>query len=911
VNITTAAATRRMRRTLSTGLAVFSLIGLTAGIASADRFVAIGGSDPTNDCINPALPCATIAFAVSQATAGEIVQVGAGSFAGSVAIDKPLTLRGAQAGVAVASRTAGGAGETIVDARGLPTAITVTSGDVVMEGLDVLGDASTSTGILLTGNSDLPNVVVRDNFVRGMALDDPALAPHFAYGIFALTGTPGTRNAISGLVVQGNDIAGLGASGSVAGAGMWLYNVVGGTPGAGATITGNSLRNLASRDATLNRGTGIVVDAGTDDLLGIPTSPSSGVSVSGNTYANATFGAVLFASSSSFGEPQAAFITVPGLVVDVGRLATIDTVALGRHVTSNAILGFVDSDGYFATIQGAADASQPAAELRPTPHVFMETPVLTRGVQLLGPRAGEDARTRDPLLGEATLPLGALIRAEGAIIDGMSISNPGGIAVLADATTTTATVRNCIVTTAVRGISLDRAQAAFVQQNLISDIDDIAIGAGSDNFTATIGDDVVSVAVVQDNEVVDAQVGIGGYLRQSTISRNLVRDHPGIELGAGIAGQFRDTLVERNVVSGYERGAGLLLTGVPNRPVTRDTVFKCNEFLDNYFGILVEPTQTTLTGLTIRSNTMTGNTIGILNYPSIPLDATLNWWGCAGGPGTAGCDPAGVNVTYTPFLTAAPDCVSCVTNEDCDDNVICNGSEVCDPTTSVCAPGTPPVCDTAPADPDCNFAVCQEIFGCIVTPIEDGSSCDVDPTCASDDVCIAGECVAGPGAGDEDEDGICDANDGCPFCGLPMDLEIVRLVRNTGNLRDNGKIVVKASFLAPIGSSEEFNASHPISVLVRDGGSLSVEAAFDLAECGQRRSIITCKSSDRRFNLRVKPFRPRDTTGKQIMNLTLRGLDIGPSFQGPVTVVVRHGDGITRSGAIASCVTAPGLLRCF
>ncbi|MEW6271425.1 MAG: hypothetical protein AB1689_19260 [Thermodesulfobacteriota bacterium] len=914
MNTTTATPMRqtRLSRALTVSFATLSLVALTAGVAAADRFVATTGSDAANDCSNSGAPCATIPFAVLQATAGETVQVGAGTYTGSVSIDKPLTLRGAQAGVPIASRTAGGTGETIVDARGLAAAISISSGGVTVEGLDLLGDAQTYAGVVMYANADLPNVVVRGNFVRGMALANPNSSfTHFAYGVFGVTGTAGDRKQITGLVVQGNDIRDLGAAGTVAGAGVYLHNVVGATPGTGATITGNAFRNLASRDAGLNRGVGVVIDAGADDALGIPTAPGSGVAVSGNTYANATAGAVLFAANSTFSEGQAAFTNVLALAVNVFRLATIDTVALGRHVTSNALVGFADADGYFATIQNAVDASQPSAELRPTAHVFNETPILTRGVQLLGPRAGEDARTRDPLLGETTLALGVLIRAEGATLDGLSISNPGGIAVHADATATSATVRNCIVTTAVRGIALDRAQSAFAQQNLVTDVDELGISAGSDNLTPTIGDDVVSVAVFQDNEVVDAAVGIGGYLRNSTISRNLMRDHPGIELGAGIAGQFRDSVVEKNVVRNYERGAGILLTGVANRPITRDTIFKCNELLDNYFGILIEPAQTTIDGISIRSNTMTGNTIGALNYPSTPLDATLNWWGCAGGPGTAGCDPAGVNIAYAPFLTATPDCLSCVTNEDCDDNVICNGPEVCDTTTSLCAPGTPPVCDTTPADAQCNVAACQELFGCVVTPVEDGTACDVDPGCSTDDACVAGECLQGPGGGDADQDGICDADDICPFCGLPMELEKVRLVADRGGARPSGKVVVKGSFIAPIGSPEEFNALNPIGIQVFDGGSLAVDAPFLLTECSQRRSIITCKSADRRFNLRVKPFRPRDLTGKQILTFTLSKLDIGPSFQGPVTVVLRHGGQITRTGSMSSCVTAPGLLRCF
>ena len=122
---------------------------------------------------------------------------------------------------------------------------------------------------------------------------------------------------------------------------------------------------------------------------------------------------IVNATASAVSEPGTSFANVPWLVVDVGRNATIDTVALGKHATSNLLTGYVDTTGYFATIQAAVDASQASAEVRPTADVFAETVTLSHGIQLLGVRAGEDARTRDPLLGESTVSLGLRIRACG------------------------------------------------------------------------------------------------------------------------------------------------------------------------------------------------------------------------------------------------------------------------------------------------------------------------------------------------------------------------------------------------------------------------------------------------------------------------------------------------------------------
>ncbi len=887
------------------------LVAALPEAAHADRFVATTGSDAGNDCTNPASPCATIANAIAQASPGEVVTVGAGTFPGSLSVTKPLTLRGAQAGVPIASRTAGSAGETILDARGLASAIHVGSSDVVVEGFDIVGDAATYAGIVLYANADITNVAIRDNFIHGMALANPnASFTQFAYGVFGVTGTLGNRKQISGLVVQGNDIYGLGAAGSVAGAAVYLHNVAGATPGDGATISGNRFRDLATRDTVLNVGAGVVIDAGADDFLGLPIAPSSGVALSGNLYVNSDVGAALIAASSSFSETAASFANVKAIAINIGRQTTIDVATLGRYVFTGSLVAFADSDGYFATIQAAVDASTPAAEVRATAGTFPETVTLTRGIQLLGPRAGEDARTRDPLLGEATITRGIRIRAEGATVDGVTVGNPGGAAIHADQTATTATVRNTRVDGATRGIALDRAQNATVTGSFVKNVTDDAICAGTDSGTQSPLDDVPSIALIESNESVGAKVGVQGYLQFSVVRGNVFRDNPSLELGAGIAGALIDSVVEMNTVSGYERGAGVLLTGSPNRPLTHHTLFRCNSFLDNYFGILIEVTQTTTEGILVRGNTISGNTIGALNYPAVALDATNNWWGCAGGPGTPGCDVAGQNVTFTPFLPIEPECGTCLVDEECDDALFCNGPESCDVIIGQCLPGTPPTCDLGGADPQCNVAACDETFGCVAIPISDGTVCDLGTLCSVSDTCVSGACVAGPGAGDADGDGICDADDTCSDCGFPLVIDRARLIANRGRARDNGKVVVKASFIAPPGSGEELDVSAPIIIQVRDGGSLAVDAPFQLGECKERRGIVTCRSTDRRYNMRVKPFRPRAGTGKQIVTFSLNQLDIGPSFTPPVTVQLRHGAGIVRTGSIATCKTAPGALRC-
>ena len=55
----------------------------------------------------------------------------------------------------------------------------------------------------------------------------------------------------------------------------------------------------------------------------------------------------------------------------------------------------------------------------------------------------------------------------------------------------------------------------------------------------------------------------------------------------------------------------------------------------------------------VHLNNLLGEGIGVDNLGSGTLDASMNYFGCAAGPGTTGCTSVkGSNVTSTPFLSA-------------------------------------------------------------------------------------------------------------------------------------------------------------------------------------------------------------------------------------------------------------------
>ncbi len=53
----------------------------------------------------------------------------------------------------------------------------------------------------------------------------------------------------------------------------------------------------------------------------------------------------------------------------------------------------------------------------------------------------------------------------------------------------------------------------------------------------------------------------------------------------------------------------------------------------------------------VHLNDLGGGGVGVANLGTGTIDATVNWWGCSGGPAAAGCSAVQGSVTYTPWLT--------------------------------------------------------------------------------------------------------------------------------------------------------------------------------------------------------------------------------------------------------------------
>ena len=81
---------------LALGLTALASVGLNNWTvrAATDRFVAVGGSDTSNDCSNAGTPCATIQNAISQSGSGDQIKLGPGTYFENVILSQSVTILG-------------------------------------------------------------------------------------------------------------------------------------------------------------------------------------------------------------------------------------------------------------------------------------------------------------------------------------------------------------------------------------------------------------------------------------------------------------------------------------------------------------------------------------------------------------------------------------------------------------------------------------------------------------------------------------------------------------------------------------------------------------------------------------------------------------------------------------------------
>lgn len=310
----------------STLLLAATALLLGSGLAFADRYVDSTGSDAANDCSLPGSPCASIAHAVSNATAGETVFVAPGTYfpAGTVVLDKEnLTILGPQDGVdprpvAGTSRTYGSAFEAVLDgsANSVGTFFRIAANGVAIRGLDLSG--ALDDFIQQTG--DFSAAVVAYNIVRDGVPAPGGSGVHFAAGssntvehnlIFSVSESGVLMSGSASSLIQNNEVGGTASPRAA----IYSYNstdidVVGNTvyqsflndgitlgaaglPNNGGRIENNSVTGTAN-DGIYSRGSVNLYIAGNTVFdvpgTGIYLFESADITVTANTLTGNTIG---------------------------------------------------------------------------------------------------------------------------------------------------------------------------------------------------------------------------------------------------------------------------------------------------------------------------------------------------------------------------------------------------------------------------------------------------------------------------------------------------------------------------------------------------------------------------------------------------------------------------------------------
>jgi hypothetical protein len=488
-------------------------------------------------------------------------------------------------------------------------------------------------------------------------------------------------------------------------------------------------------------------------------------------------------------------------VLLVSMLAPKAALGLTRSVDgSNGSCNDGTGIPVYCTIQAAIDAAAASDTILVAAGTYAENLILTKQLTLQGAQAVVGACNRsasETVVTAAGTVLALQTGSAGSIIDGFTFSGGNlGIETQSGPIDSLQLLNNRIVGFTGSGIFLnDSGIDVTVSGNEVDGSSQSASGAvfhlDQDNFDGLhVTSNCILNGGTRTGLFVDGNHTIGiSASRSPTIDGNLFRGNAtGANLGrfAFEFGTISDNVFANNGFDGLQGGiqnssitrnrfidngrSGLALTGFGGSgDATRgakDNTISQNCFIRNLSeGVFFSSSQFpgTIATNTLNQNNIFGNAAGAAYSGSEGINAENNWWGCATGANTAGCDTTtgtgAANIDTVPFqVDFVPTSACCAADANCDDSLICNGSETCDPMSNTCGAGTPPVCGLGGADPQCNSPACVDPGGCTVQPLPDNTSCDDGVFCSLPDSCQSGVCVA-QGGGDFNNNGICDADD--------------------------------------------------------------------------------------------------------------------------------------------------------
>lgn len=343
-----------------------------------------------------------------------------------------------------------------------------------------------------------------------------------------------------------------------------------------------------------------------------------------------------------------------------------------------------------------------------------------------------------------------------------------------------------------------------------------------------------------------------------TVSGNTVSGNRGVASsdGSNSAGVLVSTYfgagtnatIEGNLFEDNSHGVfvGYSTANCPGPDAECDTsaaTVTCNLFSGNDSGMTVNVEDGASVSVTMNSFVGNGEGVDADSIFSGSVDGIDNWWGAADGPsgvGPGSGDAVTAGVSFAPFATGAPSCVSCTGDGDCDDGLVCNGGETCNTGTGICSAGA--VVDCSSEADQCNAGLCTEpSAACVADPLPDGTPCVTGLICSVPDTCSSGTCMANEP--DSDGDGVCDANERAG-----LSLRKLRLKEATSLTNRDQWLAIGE--LDSTSSPGDFIAAVPASglevVLFHDGGLPLTQVhslTFSAAQCVERRGSVKCRDS--------------------------------------------------------------------
>ncbi|HEY7813940.1 MAG TPA: right-handed parallel beta-helix repeat-containing protein, partial [Nakamurella sp.] len=261
--------------------AVAALALHAAPAQAATLVVSSTGHGTQADCTSSATAFPTIAAAYAAAAAGDTIFVCPGTYTEQLTIAEAITLQGAQAGVDARGRSGP---ETILDAPNGD--LLITAQGVTVDGFTFQGQTNTATQAgavtAVAGDTTIVNDIFRGNIGTSVAVDGSA-------GSGTAAGIVISRNvADSGLSLE--------AASNVVVSGNQVTKPV--APGNGLRLLGADQNIVVTGNWFVGGTNGVLVQKG-------PSTPNSGVTVTGNCIAANSRSGLTVAAGSSAGPVQA------------------------------------------------------------------------------------------------------------------------------------------------------------------------------------------------------------------------------------------------------------------------------------------------------------------------------------------------------------------------------------------------------------------------------------------------------------------------------------------------------------------------------------------------------------------------------------------------------------------------------